>query len=94
MSAYVEQKIKMSERCMRRKTPNERAAPLCNIMASRPLELVCMDFLLVEPDQSNTKDILVLTDAITTRNKKAQTVANCLREKLPGALWISGKASE
>ena len=87
MSAYVEQKIKMCERCVRRKTPNERAAPLCNIKASRPLELVCMDFLSVEPDQSNTKDILVLTDhftkyavAIPTRNQKAQTVAKCLWE--------------
>lgn len=72
---------------MRRKTRNERAAPLCNIKTSRPLELVCMDFLSVEPDQSNTKDILVLTDhfikyavAIPTRNQKAQTVAKCLWE--------------
>lgn len=87
MSAYVEQKIKMCERCMRRKTPAERAAPLCNIKTSRPLELVCMDFLSVEPDRSNTKDILVLTDhftkyavAIPTQNQKAQTVARCLWE--------------
>ena len=87
MSACVEQKIKRCERCVRRKTPNERAAPLCNIKATRPLELVCMDFLSVEPDRSNTKDILVLTDhftkyavAIPTRNQKAQTVAKCLWE--------------
>ncbi|XP_052002413.1 uncharacterized protein LOC127657592 [Xyrauchen texanus] len=44
-----------------------------------------MDFLSVEPDSSNTKDILVITDhftkyavAIPTRNQKAQTVAKCL----------------
>lgn len=61
MSACVEQKIKMRECCVRRKTPAERAAPLCNIKASRPLELACMDFLSVEPDRSNTKAILVLT---------------------------------
>ncbi|KAI3351500.1 hypothetical protein L3Q82_020360 [Scortum barcoo] len=86
MSTYVEQKIKMCER-VRRKTPTERATPLCNIKTSRPLELVCMDFLSVEPDRSNTKDILVLTDhftkyavAIPTRNQKAQTVAKCLWE--------------
>ena len=60
---------------------------LCNIKASRPLELVCMDFLSVEPDRSNTKDILVLTYhftkyavAIPTRNQKAQTVAKSLWE--------------
>lgn len=43
MSADVEQKIKTCERCVRRKTPPERAAPMLNIVASRPLELVCMD---------------------------------------------------
>lgn len=57
MSADVEQKIKTCERCVHRKTPLERAAPALNIVASRPLELVCMDFLSLEPDQSNTKDI-------------------------------------
>ncbi len=40
----------------------QKAAPLINIRTSRPLELVCMDFLSVEPDSSNTKDILVITD--------------------------------
>ena len=46
-----------------------------------------MDFLSVEPDRSNTKDILVLTYhftkyavAIPTRNQKAQTVAKFLWE--------------
>ena len=44
-----------------------------------------MDFLSVEPDRSNTKDILVITDhftkyslAIPTPNQKASTVAKCL----------------
>lgn len=44
-----------------------------------------MDFLSLEPDTSNTKDILVLTDhftkfalAFSTPNQKARTVAKCL----------------
>lgn len=44
-----------------------------------------MDFLTLEPDSSNTKDILVITDhftkyavAIPTQNQKAQTVAKRL----------------
>jgi len=44
-----------------------------------------MDFLSVEPDTSNTKDILVITDhftkyavAVPTPNQKARTVAKSL----------------
>ncbi len=44
-----------------------------------------MDFLMVEPDNSNTKDILVITDhftryviAVPTKDQKARTVARCL----------------
>lgn len=87
MAADVETKIKTCNRCIRRKSPPERAAPLVNIRTSRPLELICMDYLSLEPDKSNTKDILVLTDhftkyavAIPTANQKAKTVAKCLWE--------------
>lgn len=85
MSIDVEQKIKTCERCVRQKTQHERAAPLLNIRTSRPLELVCMDFLSVDPNSSNNKDILVLMDhfmkyyvAVPTCNQKAQTVAKCI----------------
>lgn len=40
----------------------EKAAIMVNIKTTRPLELVCIDFLSLEPDKSNTKDILVITD--------------------------------
>ncbi|KAG1953594.1 interleukin-1 receptor accessory protein-like 1-A [Pimephales promelas] len=85
MSADVERKIKTCNRCVRRKSMPEKAAPLVNIIATRPLELVCMDFLSVEPGTNNIKDILVITDhftkyavAVPTTNQKAQTVAKCL----------------
>lgn len=85
MSQAVEERVKTCERCVRRKTPPERAAPLVNIQTSRPLELVCIDFLSLEPDQSNIKNILVITDhftkyavAIPTRNQTAQIVAKSL----------------
>ncbi len=85
MSGEVETKVKTCNRCIRRKTMPEKAAPLVNIVATRPLELVCMDFLSVEPDSSNTKDILVITDhftkyavAVPTPNQKARTVAKSL----------------
>ncbi|XP_037831365.1 uncharacterized protein LOC119616983 isoform X4 [Kryptolebias marmoratus] len=85
MTSEVETFVKTCGRCIRRKAQMERAAPLINIQTSRPLELLCMDFLTIEPDSSNTKDILVLTDhftkfavAIPTPNQKAKTVAKYL----------------
>lgn len=87
MASDVEKKIKTCNRCIQRKALHERAAPLTNIKTSWPLELLCMDYLTLEPDRSNTKDILVLTDhftkyavAIQTPNQKAKTVAKCLWE--------------
>ncbi len=85
MAMDVENKVKTCNRCVCRKTLPERAAPLVNIQVTQPLELVCMDFLSLEPDRSNTKDILVITDfftkyavAIPTPNQKARTVAKTL----------------
>lgn len=85
MSTDLERKVKTCSRCVHHKALPEKAAPLVSIQTSRPLELLCMDFLSLEPDTSNTKDILVLTDhftkfavAVPTPNQKAQTVAKCL----------------
>lgn len=87
MAADVERKVKTCERCFRRKTQPEKAAPLVNIQTTRPMELVCMDFLSLEPDSRNTKDILVITDhftkyavAIPIRDQKASTIAKTLWE--------------
>uniref|UniRef100_A0A3B1ISM8 Gypsy retrotransposon integrase-like protein 1 n=1 Tax=Astyanax mexicanus TaxID=7994 RepID=A0A3B1ISM8_ASTMX len=87
MANDIENKIRTCRRCVLRKAPLERAAPLVNIQATRPLELVCMDFLSIEPDRSNSKDVLVITDyftkyavAVPTPNQKARTVAKCLWE--------------
>ena len=83
----AERKVRTCGRCVRRKARPERAAPLVNINTTRPLELLCMDYLSLEADKSGTKDILVITDhftkfavAIPTPNQKARTVAKCLWE--------------
>lgn len=87
MATDIEKKIKRCSRCVCRKALPQKAAPLVNIQVTRPLELVCVDFLSIEPDRSNTKDVLVITDfftkyavAIPTPNQKARTVAKCLWE--------------
>ncbi|KAL0150798.1 hypothetical protein M9458_053880, partial [Cirrhinus mrigala] len=85
MALDVEEKIKTCERCVRRKAKTERNAPLVNIVTSHPLELVCMEYLSLEPDGRGTKNILVITDhftkyavAVPTPDQKAKTVAKAL----------------
>lgn len=65
MATDMEYQIKACGRCMRQKSQPERAAPLVNIRTSRPMELVRIDFLSLEPDSKNTEDILVITDHFT-----------------------------
>lgn len=61
----VGRKVRTCGRCVRRKARPEKAAPLVNIRTTRPLELLCMDYLSLEADKSGTKDILLITDAFT-----------------------------
>lgn len=87
MAVDVKKKVKACERCVGRKALPDKAAPLVNIKTSRPMELVCMDVLSIEPDSKNTKDVLVITDhftkyavSIPTKDQKATTVAKNLWE--------------
>jgi len=57
-------------------------APLVNIQTTYPLELVCMDYLTLEPAKGGIHNILVITDhftkfaqAIPTKNQTARTTA-------------------
>ena len=58
------------------------------IIASNPMDLVCIDFTKVDPSKDGKENILVLTDAFTkfsqafvTPNQKAITVAKILVDK-------------
>ena len=48
MERDIEQKVSHCDRCIRRKTKVSPAAELVFIQTSRPLQLVCMDFLSLE----------------------------------------------
>ena len=60
-----------------------------SLVANNPLDLLCIDFLKVDPSRDGKENILVLTDAFTkfsqafnlTTNQKALTVAKVLVEK-------------
>ena len=81
MANDVTQWVSSCDRCIRRKSQTERA-PLVNIHSTYPLELVCFDFLTLEPSKGGIGNVLVITDhytkfaqAIPTRNQTAKTTA-------------------
>ena len=82
----IEQKLKTCHRCLCAKAPNlPERAPLVSIVTTRPMELVCMDFLSLETAVGGYQSILVVTDHFTryacafpTRNQEAKTVAKIL----------------
>ncbi|KAK7945434.1 hypothetical protein WMY93_001162 [Mugilogobius chulae] len=88
MSSEVEQYIKTCGRCISRKTLPQRSSPLNQITSNGPLDLVCIDFLQIEPDKKGIANVLVVTDHFTryaqafpTKDQKSVTVAKVLWEK-------------
>ncbi len=56
-----------------------------SLIAKRPLEVLAMDFTVLEPGTNNVENVLVLTNvftkftqAIPCKDQKARTVARCL----------------
>lgn len=62
---HVEEYIKNCGECVTHKTPIQRAAPLHHIVSHGPMDLVCMDFLSMEPDSKGISNVLVVTDHFT-----------------------------
>ena len=86
MHSDIEDWIKKCERCVLAKMPQPRIrAPMGHLTASQPLELLAIDFTLLEPSSDGRENVLVMTDvftkfslAIPTRDQKATTVARVL----------------
>ncbi|KAJ8375794.1 hypothetical protein SKAU_G00063740 [Synaphobranchus kaupii] len=57
--------VKNCGECVMRKTPSKKAAPLHQIVSSGPMDLVCIDFLSMEPDSKGISNVLVVTDHFT-----------------------------
>lgn len=96
MSNEIEQYVKNCGKCILRKAQPQRAAPLKQITSNGPMDLVCIDFLSLEPDSKAVFNILVVTDhytryaqAFPTKDQKALTVAKVLCEKYFFSLRIT-----
>ncbi|XP_053321812.1 uncharacterized protein LOC128494822 [Spea bombifrons] len=88
MRESVEMYCRRCRRCIQRKTLPTRAAPMGHLTSSGPMDLVCMDFLCIEPDSTGKSNVLVITDHFTryaqaypTKDQKAATVAKVLWQK-------------
>lgn len=86
--AEVNRWVESCGRCIRRKTPTVPKAELVNIQSSRPMELLCIDYLTLERSKGGYENVLVITDhftryaqAIPTRNQLASTTARVLYEQ-------------
>lgn len=62
MSTEAENYIKNCNRCIKRTSDTNTHAPLVGIVTTYPLELVCMDFLTLDPSKGGISTILLITD--------------------------------
>lgn len=78
--------MKRCQRCTLAKMPQPKIkVPWTSFLASRPLEVVAMDFTILEPATDGRENVLVVTDLFTkfsqafpTRDQKAETTAKIL----------------
>lgn len=88
MNTDVEEYVKNCSRCIVRKTLPQRSAYMNHITSNGPFDLVCIDFLSIEPDLKGIGNVLVVTDNFTryaqaypTKDQKVLTVAKVLVDK-------------
>ena len=87
MAAQAKEHIGKCCPCLAFKAKQPKA-PLENIVATHPLELVHLNYLCLEPGKGLEENVLVVTDHFTrytqayvTRTQTAQTIAKTLQDK-------------
>ena len=86
MSTEVEQWCQACEQCQFAKDNQPTAwKPMGHLLASRPNEILAIDYTLLDPARNGTENVLVMTDVfskytltVPTRDQHATTVAQVL----------------
>lgn len=85
MTAKVERYIKECERCVVAKAPRTGKLKMGSLLARRPLDVLAIDYTVLERSSDGRENVLVMTDifskftvAVPTRDQKATTVAKTL----------------
>lgn len=86
MHEDVEKWIKSCQRCVLTKLPQPKVrAPQTPFLATRPLEVVAVDYTILDRASDGCENVLVLTDVFTkfsqafpTRNQRADTTAKVI----------------
>ncbi len=98
LACDVEQYIKNCGECVTRKTPCHRVAPLHHISSNGPMDLVCIDFLSMEPDSAGISNVLVVTDHFTryaqafpSRNQESADGGKDPGGQVFPALWFASQ---
>ena len=82
----VDEWCRRCERCQQAKKPTVQThTPMGHLLATKPLEVISVDFTLLEPASNGTENVLVITDVFTkytvtvpTQDCTAATVAKSL----------------
>uniref|UniRef100_A0A8C2FIK4 Gypsy retrotransposon integrase-like protein 1 n=1 Tax=Cyprinus carpio TaxID=7962 RepID=A0A8C2FIK4_CYPCA len=86
MSAYVQEHCQNCRQCTISKSSYPVArAPMGHLLASKPNQILAVDFTSLEPSSDGRESVLIMTDvfskytlAVPTRDQRATTVANVL----------------
>ncbi|XP_039528746.1 uncharacterized protein LOC120479938 [Pimephales promelas] len=89
MFKFIEEWCKKCQRCTLAKVVRPKVRSFMgHLMAERPLDILAIDFTLLEPASNGLENVLVMTDvfskftqAIPTRDQTASTVARVLVER-------------
>ena len=78
----IESRVHLCDKCIQRKTRPVPATEPVSITTSAPIDLVCIDYLTLEPSKCGIENKLVITDHFTRYVQAIPTGNQTRREQL------------